>query len=180
MSSLKQTSTKYTARPSPAYSASDFEAGTRKWGNDRRMYVNVADKNGTMRWVWVGSGGGAKSPRMSSPRAAAAGTKSPRMSSPRAPKRVAKPDVGAYYMLRCTEFETGKHVTFRARCAASAVDEDGSGYEHTFDLFKKTLPEWLTQVAQVEGVLVFSQSATSVYTGLYAGDRDVSADLSSM
>ena len=154
----------YSSRPSPPYSAAECAPGTRKRGNDGTMYTSVADKTGRLRWV---------KPRVGSPtrkRGAAAHTE----------PSCSKPDVGAYYTLRCTDFETGKHVRFRARCAASAVDEDGSGYEHTFDHFKKTLPEWLTQSAQVEGVLVFSQSATSFYKGLYAGDQDVSVDLTSV
>jgi len=68
------------------------------------------------------------------------------------------------------------HVTFRARCASSAVDEGGTEYEHVFDKYTKKLPDWLTAYAGsgTQGRLVFSQSMTSFGKGLYAGDDDVS------
>jgi hypothetical protein len=90
--------------------------------------------------------------------------------------RVPKPEVGTYYTLCCKEFDTDKHVTFRARCASSAVDEGGTEYEHVFDKYTKKLPDWLTAYAGsgTQGRLVFSQSMTSFGKGLYAGDDDVS------
>lgn len=42
---------KSTNRPSPSKSATDFETGTRKRGNDGNMYTVVSDKNGKKRWI---------------------------------------------------------------------------------------------------------------------------------
>ena len=45
------TKKKYTSRKSPAYSASKCAKGTKKTGNDGKMYVVKAAKNGVKRWV---------------------------------------------------------------------------------------------------------------------------------
>jgi len=42
---------KYTTRKSPAYSASKCAKGTKKKGNDGKMYIVKASKNGVKRWV---------------------------------------------------------------------------------------------------------------------------------
>lgn len=38
-------------RPSPTQSATAFAIGTKRKGNDRRMYVVAATKTGVRRWV---------------------------------------------------------------------------------------------------------------------------------
>ena len=52
MSCVKQTSKKYTERPSPPIKAKDCKGKTKK-GNDGSMYVSKAASNGVYRWSKV-------------------------------------------------------------------------------------------------------------------------------
>ncbi len=49
---VKQTSKKYTSRPSPPFPANEC-AGTEKPGNDERMYKSVPNKNGVHSWKLI-------------------------------------------------------------------------------------------------------------------------------
>lgn len=47
----RQTLAKYTQRPSPPYPANECPQGTKKRGNDGRLYVVKRDSRGIGRWV---------------------------------------------------------------------------------------------------------------------------------
>lgn len=49
---VKETKQKYTVRNSPTYSAAKCK-GTRKKGNDGKLYASKPDKNGVYKWVAV-------------------------------------------------------------------------------------------------------------------------------
>ena len=49
MSCIEKTTKKYTARKSPPYPANECK-GKEKKGNNGKMYVSTADKNGRYRW----------------------------------------------------------------------------------------------------------------------------------
>lgn len=49
---VKQTTKRYTQRDGPPYPANQCPPHSIRRGGNGRMYINVADKHGTLRWYY--------------------------------------------------------------------------------------------------------------------------------